>query len=216
MNIKNLYTSIILDSEFFNLYKDEFSARLDFPDIKLRFSYEFMAINVTFSSSFVFLPKLFITFQQTYPQENKYIMKKIYCLVVILSISHASAKTTTIFECKTTNHKIVSVTMDHNKIYYNFGKQQSTPELFFSIPKSKASTYQWMGAGRSIYYTVNVPNGHITYTLYSSMDRLTEDHKTESGIIVQKANKEIARILCDENNKFYTNNIEGIDLPSEE
>ncbi|CAI3932668.1 hypothetical protein [Commensalibacter papalotli (ex Botero et al. 2024)] len=143
-------------------------------------------------------------------------MKTIYYLIATLFISPALAKNTTIFECTTTNRKIVTVTMDHNKIYYKFGKQQSTPELSFSIPKSKASTYQWMGAGRSIYYTVNVPNGHITYTLYSSMDRLTKDHKTESGIIVQKANKEIARILCDENNKFYTNNIEGIDLPSEE
>lgn len=46
----------------------------------------------------------------------------------------------------------------------------------------------------------------ILLILYSSMDRLTEEHKTEAGIIVQNKDKQIACILCQENDPLYINN----------
>lgn len=69
-------------------------------------------------------------------------MRKIYILLALLSINPALADDIIVFQCKTTNNKIVSVRLNHDKIYCRFGKLKAIPELSFSTPKNKASTYQ--------------------------------------------------------------------------
>lgn len=143
-------------------------------------------------------------------------MKKLYFLLPALFCAPALAETTTVFQCKTTNNKIVSVTINHENIYYRFGKPKVAPELSFSVPKDKASTFQWKGWGNSISYSVNIPNGDITYTVYSSIDKLAEEQKAEAGIMVQNKDKLLARILCHVDDPSYINAMEGVDLPPEE
>lgn len=143
-------------------------------------------------------------------------MKNIIIASVLSLVSFgAFANTEIIFECKTTNNKIVSVQKNKNTVFYKFGKSLKSPELSFSIPKHLASTFQWNGVGSSIYYDVDVPNGNTIYTVYSSIDRMSSSHDSQSGIIVSDSKgKQLANILCNQNNKPYTNNIEGIDLPN--
>ena len=141
-------------------------------------------------------------------------MKKITFLLLSLIGFTAHAESTTIFQCKTTNNKIVSVKLINNVVSYKFGKNLNNPELAFSVPKKMTSTYQWSGTGSSIYYDVEVPNGKTIYTVYSSLDRMTEEHPTESGVTVTNKNQQIATILCDENKEPYINNLVDVNLPS--
>lgn len=142
-------------------------------------------------------------------------MKKLFIAAITITSSfYTFAQQTIIFECKTTNNKIVSIKQNENTVSYQFGRNLSYPELSFSIPKNSSSTFQWAGVEREIYYDVDVPNGNTVYTAYSSIDRMSDDHQTESGITVSINNRQIAKILCDQNKKPYVNNMEGVRLPT--
>lgn len=140
-------------------------------------------------------------------------MKKLILCTLSLLLSAGAWADTIIFQCETTNKKTVLVQMNKNRVSYKFGRNLSKPEIAFSIPKNEASTYQWPGGG-SIYYDVDIPNGETIYTVYSSIDRMSKDYDSESGIVVTQNNKELARILCNNNLKRYKNNLEDVDLPS--
>jgi len=140
-------------------------------------------------------------------------MKKLLLLAIASTFSVGIWADTTIFQCETTNKKNVLVQMNKNRVSYKFGRNLSKPEIAFSVPKNEASTYQWPGGG-SIYYDVDVPNGETVYTVYSSIDRMSREYDSESGIVVTQNGKELARILCNNNLKRYKNNLEDVDLPS--
>lgn len=180
-----------------------------------------MTIKEAYWCYFTLSLKLSLNYQQTYPilihrTMKGLSMKKRSLLLLLLCSTPALADNTTVFQCKTTNNKIVYVKLDHEKLYYRFRKLKATPELSFSIPKNKASTFQWKGWGNAISYTVNIPHGNITYTVYSSVNKLTEEQEVEAGIMVQNKDNLIARILCHVDDPFYINNMEGVDLPPEE
>lgn len=140
-------------------------------------------------------------------------MKKPLLLIIASLLSAGAwANPTTLFQCTTTNNKIINLIENKRVISYSFGKQ-GNPELSIAVPKSKASTYQWSGIGRYINYAVNVPNGNVNYRVFSGFDKI--DQTTESGVEVSKNGETIATVYCAPAKKI-TNNMEGVNLKSED
>ena len=128
--------------------------------------------------------------------------------------THAACETgsKTIFQCTTTNNKQIEVCDAGKTISYSFGKHGKKPELALSIPRHQATTFQWHGIGRYINYSVNIPNGKYTYSVYTSIDKLEENEAKgfEAGVSVEKNRNHLATIICRDNTVI--DNIEGINL----
>ncbi len=59
-------------------------------------------------------------------------------------------------------------------------------------------------------YSVTLPNGAITYTVFYSVDRMTEGFPLTSGVTVANKNQRIATIYCLSNT--LNESLQGIDL----
>lgn len=126
------------------------------------------------------------------------------------AFTHAacSAKNT-IFACTTTNNKAIEVCDSKTTIDYSFGKQGAKPEMAFSAPRNVATTKQWHGVGRNMYYSVLIPNGADTlYEVFSNVDKFEE--QTAFGVYAFVNGKLVATINCKPNT--VTDNIYGIKL----
>ncbi|MEQ1537083.1 MAG: hypothetical protein ABL923_14500 [Burkholderiaceae bacterium] len=137
------------------------------------------------------------------------------CLVsAILFTPNAFAKCTaghkTIFSCTTAKGKLIEVCDAGKTITYSFGSPQTTPEIALNVPRDKATTFQWAGVGRYLSYSVDIPNGTTTYSVFSSMDRITEAHAMDAGVNVWEGEKLLATVKC--SGKKMVNNLEGVDL----
>ncbi len=95
-------------------------------------------------------------------------------------------------------------------IRYQFGKPKAAPDIVVSVPRNLATTSQWNGIGRYISYAVDIPNGNTVYSVFFSMDRLTERHSIEAGVNVLVDRKLVASVKCLESS--IVNHLEGVDL----
>ncbi len=121
----------------------------------------------------------------------------------------------TLFFCNTQKaNKQIEVCDTGKTISYSFGKKGQKPELAISVPRSQASTYQWQGIGRYISYAVDIPNGDYNYNVFWSVDRITEEHAVEAGVNVEKKDKLLTTVYCQE--KGLINNLEGVKLKASE
>ena len=118
----------------------------------------------------------------------------------------------TLFSCKTRSGKKVLVCDAGKTLHYSFGKPDQKPELFLSVPRGNARTSQWRGLGRWIYYSVTIPNGNTSYSVFTSLDRMSDSHEFDAGLSVTVGDEEIARIDCMEP---IVHEIEGVDLQQE-
>lgn len=118
----------------------------------------------------------------------------------------------TVFSCTTINNKQIEVCDAGKTISYAFGKQGRKPELALSVPRDEATTFQWLGIGRYINYSVAIPNGKYRYNVYTSYDKLeeNEDKAFEAGVTVEEGDKLLARVIC--RDETVVDNIEGIKL----
>lgn len=127
-----------------------------------------------------------------------------------------SAFADTLFYCQTQSDKQIEVQDLGSIIHYRFGKKLVEPELALTVSRDLASTYQWIGAGSSEYYSVSIPNesvdNSIVYRVFTSRER-KPDGKTESGIDVLSQGKIMATILC--HNESVYEQLIGVDLPAE-
>jgi hypothetical protein len=80
-----------------------------------------------------------------------------------------------------------------------------------TVPRNQASTWQWKGIGRYVNYSVEVPNGAITYRVYTSLDRNEGDSTYEAGVEILKKEESLATVLCQE--ATIIDHLEGVDLP---
>jgi hypothetical protein len=120
----------------------------------------------------------------------------------------AGAKT--VFACPTTNGKFVEVCDAGATFTYRFGKPGAAPELALTLPRERASTTQWGGAGSSISYSVEIPNGKTIYSVFTSMDRLGSRHDFVAGISVHVEGQQVAMVKC--TGKNVVHDLEGIAL----
>lgn len=120
----------------------------------------------------------------------------------------------TVFSCMTAKGKHIEVCDAKKTITYSFGKPQEKPEIVVKIPRQQASTSQWSGFGRYLSYAVDIPNGTTTYSVFWSVDRISETHAIEAGVNVM-VNKELAStVLCA--GKNIEQYLEGITLKATE
>lgn len=61
-------------------------------------------------------------------------------------------------------------------------------------------------------YSITIPNGNTKYTVFTSLDRVSDEHEFEAGVIVSIDDEETARILCKDP---IEHNLEGVDLKQE-
>lgn len=134
------------------------------------------------------------------------------CLALALAMPNAHAKcetgSKTVFSCLTGSGKQIEVCDDGKTIGYSFGKP-AKPEIALKVPRSQASTHQWQGIGRYESYTAEIPNGNTVYSVFWSVDKLTEQHAVEAGVNVMVDNNLAATVKCAKN---IVSNLEGIDL----
>ena len=135
----------------------------------------------------------------------------IVSLLLADTASAACSGSKTLFFCNTQKgNKQIEVCDAGKTINYSFGQKGKTPELAISVPRSQVTTYQWEGFGRNIFYSVDIPNGDYVYKVFWSTDRLQEEPSIEAGVNIQKKNKLLAEVYCQE--KGLISNLEGVDL----
>jgi hypothetical protein len=117
---------------------------------------------------------------------------------------------TVAFTCTTGAHKRISLCEGKGTIVYAYGKEGLRPDIVLSVPRDQATTWQWPGIGRYENYSVDVANGKTIYRVFSSFDRLSEDHVSESGVQIEEGGKILATVNCVE--ASVTNNLQGIAL----
>lgn len=93
--------------------------------------------------------------------------------------------------------RAVDVCITGEDVTYAFGKPGLAPELTLSAPILEVHHQPWHGVGRSIWESTTFHNAGHAYEVYISVDRLTDDHPTSSGITVTKGGEEIAQLDCD-------------------
>jgi hypothetical protein len=126
------------------------------------------------------------------------------------AFAKCAAGTKTIFSCTTAKGKLIEVCDAGKTITYSFGNPQTKPDIALNVPRDKATTFQWAGVGRYLSYSVDIPNAATTYSVFISMDRLTEAHAMEAGVNVFEEGKLLATVKC--SGKKMVNNLEGVDL----
>ena len=150
------------------------------------------------------------------------VIKPVLLIPLILSVcftatASASCKkpSKTVFSCVTGKGKLIEVCDSGKTIDYSFGNPDSKPEIVVRKPRKDASTTQWGGMGRHMSYSVEIPNGTTTYSVFWGVDKLMEGDKTEppiqAGVSVEVNKKQVATIMCN-NRKPIVQEIEGIDL----
>lgn len=139
-------------------------------------------------------------------------------VVAVLFATNVYAKcdagSKTLFFCSTQKGKQIEVCDAGKTISYSFGKSKTKPEIVVTVPRNQASTSQWSGMGRYMNYSVDIPNGKTTYSVFHAVDKLTEEHGIEAGVNVIINNKNAATVKCVE--KGMINNLEGVDLKASE
>jgi len=138
-------------------------------------------------------------------------------IVVAVICSHSAfaacpSQSKTVFNCTTTNNKVIQVCDAGNTISYSFGKASAAPELAITVPRDKVTTYQWEGFGRYENYAINIPNGKTIYRVNDSLDKMSQEYT--AGVEVSNNDKLLATVECAANKKI-TSKIQGIKLRPE-
>lgn len=114
-----------------------------------------------------------------------------------------------LFSCGTENGKEILLYQTDETIDYSFGDQDAKPELELTVPRDQASTWQWKGVGRAMTYAVDVPNGETSYSVFWSVDRLSQNQDIEAGVRVHSNRKTLATVYC---TGKVVNNLQGVQL----
>ncbi len=115
-----------------------------------------------------------------------------------------------LFACTTMNAKHIELCDDAKTLGYAFGATLDKPEMALRVPREQASTWQWQGVGRDESYTVDVPNGNTTYSVFWSRDRMKENSVPEAGVYVLVKQKLTATVKC--RSESVQSHLQGVDL----
>ncbi len=118
-----------------------------------------------------------------------------------------------LFSCVTNEGQEILLFETDDTIDYSFGDPGKKPELDLKVPRDRASTWQWKGVGRAMSYTVDVPNGDTSYSVFWSVDRLSEKKAVEAGVRVHRDRKTLATVYCTDK---IVSNLQGVKLKSTE
>ncbi len=94
-------------------------------------------------------------------------------------------------------------------ISYSYGKPRAKPELFFSVPRSQATTHQWDGMGE-LGYHVNIHSNKIEYTVFMGITEVDGYPELVAGIHVFDGEDWVSTSNCD--TSTLEHNLIDIDL----
>lgn len=97
--------------------------------------------------------------------------KNIWILLLALFFSNAAyakceSNEKTVFSCTTNRAKLIEVCDSGNILTYTFGKPNMKPEIVLKVQRTRTSTWQWDGMGRTESYVVNIPNSKTIYSVF--------------------------------------------------
>jgi hypothetical protein len=103
----------------------------------------------------------------------------LFGMLTSLNVFAACAKDSkTLFACNTTKGKRIEVCDAGKTISYSFGKRGAKPEIALTLLREQVTTYQWKGIGRTISYSIDIPNGDIIYSVYENLGKLCKTQPT--------------------------------------
>jgi len=127
-----------------------------------------------------------------------------------VSLQKCATGSKILFSCMTTKGKQIELCDAGRTIDYSFGQPQGKAEIVLRVPRSQASTSQWKGVGRQMSYSVDVPNGNTTYSVFWAQDRFADNRPIEAGVNVIIDSKLVATVKC--SGPEIIHNLEGVDL----
>lgn len=114
-----------------------------------------------------------------------------------------------LFFCTTTQNKFIEVYDFGDTIQYSYSPENE-PEIVLNVSRNQASTYQWAGVGRSMNYSIDIPNQDTIYQVFWSQDRLTEGLPISAGVNVLIKDEYVTTVDCAGGD--IINNLIGVDL----
>lgn len=114
---------------------------------------------------------------------------------------HAACGTETFVACDVGNGKTLEVCIEPGDFAgdggftYSFGPA-GAPELTLSARMAEFPVRPWPGIGRAIWSAVEFHNAGITYSVWHSFDRLTENAAMEGGVDVLRGEELLASFAC--------------------
>ncbi len=140
-------------------------------------------------------------------------MNKVY-LMGMMILAAANAHSKIIFSCTTSQGKTIQVTEAAGKYRYQFG-YPSRPELVFENQRAPAiaRSPRWNGVGRTLWSNLVLQNGNYFYTVYHSIDRMSESHAEEAGVTISRATADgsyendqyLGQVLCSPRHRIISN-----------
>ena len=129
------------------------------------------------------------------------------------ALSTCPDKSKVVFSCTIrSNSKHVEVCDTGGTITYSFGRPGLRPELAFASPRDLVTTHQWKGLGPQ-GYTVDLPNGNTTYSVYIGSVVRDGYPDIEAGMNVVTPSR-LVQLYC--NLDTLEQDLEGIDLKEAE
>lgn len=133
-------------------------------------------------------------------------MKTFLSAIALMTAMTTVAHAQTIFECTTTNGKVIKLSENADEVNYSFGKP-NRPELVFSSDIVSTVYRPYQGVGRYMNYAVQVQNNDAMYEVFTSADKQSD--RTKAGVLVITDKKE-TEILCHPN-KIRINRLETME-----
>lgn len=125
-------------------------------------------------------------------------MKKAIALMVLLLSGHA-ASSELIFSCTTDNGKRLKIMKGDDQAQYLFYNKNKKLELDVKNNISSMDIRFSEPEGSVITTSVPFKNGEFIYDVFTSTDRLTDEHLSHSGVIILKGNNFLANVKCNNN-----------------
>lgn len=98
-------------------------------------------------------------------------------------------------DCKISATKSLTVCLGDGKGRYSYGPA-AAPELAMTQSFDEMGATPWPGVSRSIWEEVVFINNGISYAVWHSVDRLTDAHETDGGVVVKKGDQKLAELNC--------------------
>jgi hypothetical protein len=118
----------------------------------------------------------------------------IFSLMLTASAANATCDGTLVFQCDI-NRKAVEVCLTEDAVTYRFGAK-GKPELTLTSSLADADYTPWPGIGSSIWESIAFQNEGVTYEVWFSADRMTDEHPITGGIAISKNGASQAELTC--------------------
>lgn len=135
-------------------------------------------------------------------------VKKTIVLLILLLSGHATANEL-IFSCTTDKGKTIKVMKNDGQAQYLFYNKNNTLEIDLKNDIASMDTRLSEPEGSEIITSVPFKNGKFVYDVFTSTDRLTDEHPSHSGVIVSKGNEYLTTVKC--NNDSIQGNLLDIE-----